>query len=60
MKKSIKLLSCAVLAFALASSFTACAKKPKPQGSFQASECKTVCDKNECKTRCINIDGSYK
>lgn len=40
--------------------FSACAKKPRPQGSFSATECKSVCDKSGCNTRCISADGSFK
>lgn len=39
---------------------SACVKKVRPQGSFTATECKSVCEKNECKTRCISADGSFK
>lgn len=39
---------------------SACAKKPQVQGSFKATECKTICNNNECKTRCLSADGSFK
>lgn len=40
--------------------FSACAKKSRAQGSFSATECKSVCDKSGCNTRCISADGSFK
>ncbi|WP_285264926.1 hypothetical protein [Helicobacter zhangjianzhongii] len=53
-----------IVALALVASvvlgLSACAKKPRAQGSFSASECKSICDKNGCNTRCISADGSFK
>ncbi|MBR2495568.1 hypothetical protein [Helicobacter sp.] len=39
---------------------SACAQKPRSQGSFSATECKSVCDKSRCNTRCISADGIFK
>lgn len=39
---------------------SACAKKSHMQGSFKATECKTICNNSECKTRCLSADGSFK
>lgn len=53
-----------IVALALVASvvlgLSACAKKSRAQGSFSASECKSICDKNGCNTRCISADGSFK
>lgn len=49
-----------VLSILLAFGLGACSSKPKAQGSFQALECKTICEKNECSTRCLSADGSFK
>ncbi|MGI0405730.1 hypothetical protein ACRE1S_06865 [Helicobacter himalayensis] len=33
--------------------------KPKPVGSYQALECKTICAKGECQQQCVNVSGDY-
>ncbi len=39
---------------------SACSHKPKAQGNFKSVECKTICEKNECQTKCLSADGTFK
>lgn len=49
-----------IMALSAGVGLSACAKKSRVQGSFKATECKTICNNNECKTRCLSADGSFK
>ncbi|SQB99286.1 Uncharacterised protein [Helicobacter fennelliae] len=59
--KHSKLTLYAMITLIISSLFLGgCYKKPKAQGSFRATECKTICDSNQCQTKCLSADGTFK